>query len=161
MSEFKLTHLNEAGESRMVDVGDKRVSAREAMAEGFISMPPELVRELKNLKKGNAFEVARIAGIMAAKKTEDLIPLCHQIQLDKVQLKFEPDADAGRVRVVSQVKCHGRTGVEMEALTAVTTALLTLYDMGKAAARDMIIDGVRLLRKSGGKSGDYVAENVS
>ena len=141
----------------MVDVGAKPVTDRIARAEGYITMPAALIRELDRLKKGNAFEVARLAGIMAAKKTGDLIPLCHPLGLDHVGLTFDPDEEAGRVRVEAEARCHGRTGIEMEAMTAVSVALLTLYDMGKAVARDMRIEGVRLLEKSGGKSGHWQA----
>jgi len=151
----ELTHLNEAGEARMVDVGDKAVTAREAGAEGYIAMPGRLIEQLDRLKKGNAYEIARLAGIMAAKRTWELVPLCHQINLDKVALDFEPDVAAQRVRVVGTVRCHGRTGVEMEALNAVSVALLTLYDMGKAVAREMEIGPVRLITKRGGKSGEW------
>lgn len=152
-----LSHLNEQGEAHMVDVGGKSVSARQAVAEGFISMPPELIATLDRLKKGNAYEVARLAGMMAAKKTADLIPLCHTLPLDKVKLHFE--REAARVRVTCTVACHARTGVEMEALTGVQVALLTLYDMGKAYARDMVIGPVRLLEKHGGKTGTWVADD--
>nr|VFK00333.1 MAG: cyclic pyranopterin monophosphate synthase subunit MoaC [Candidatus Kentron sp. H]VFK00343.1 MAG: cyclic pyranopterin monophosphate synthase subunit MoaC [Candidatus Kentron sp. H]VFK04511.1 MAG: cyclic pyranopterin monophosphate synthase subunit MoaC [Candidatus Kentron sp. H] len=147
-----LTHLNEKGEARMVDVGTKAITARLARAEGFIAMPSHLIDRLTTLKKGNAYEVARLAGIMGAKKTADLIPLCHNLDLDNVSLKFQPDPDKGRVRVQAEARCHGRTGVELEALTAVSVALLTLYDMGKAVERGMEITGIKLLHKSGGKS---------
>lgn len=153
----ELTHLNAKGEARMVDVGAKPISCRLARAEGFIHMPSSLILQLSSLKKGNAFEVARLAGIMAAKKTCDLIPLCHNLSLDKVALIFEPNPDQGWVRVESEARCQARTGVEMEALTALNIALLTLYDMGKAVARDMHMDGIRLIFKSGGKSGEYSA----
>ena len=149
----KLTHLNEEGEAHMVDVSAKPVTSRLAIAEGFISMPQSLIAELSRLKKGNAYEIARLAGIMGAKKTQDLIPLCHSLGLDHVGLTFEP-LD-GKVRVVAEARCHGRTGVEMEAMTAVSVALLTLYDMGKAVARDMELGPVRLLEKAGGKSGHW------
>jgi len=150
-----LTHLNAHGEARMVDVGDKDVSSREAVAEGSITMPPDLIDRLETLKKGNAFEIARIAGIMADKKTHELIPLCHVLMLDTVAIAFTPDREAGRVHVTGTARCQGRTGVEMEALTAVSVALLTLYDMGKAVARDMEIGQIRLVAKTGGKSGDW------
>ncbi len=136
----------------MVDVGTKAITARLARAEGFIAMPSHLIDRLTTLKKGNAYEVARLAGIMGAKKTADLIPLCHNLDLDNVSLKFQPDPDKGRVRVQAEARCHGRTGVELEALTAVSVALLTLYDMGKAVERGMEITGIKLLHKSGGKS---------
>nr|VFK40107.1 MAG: cyclic pyranopterin monophosphate synthase subunit MoaC [Candidatus Kentron sp. SD]VFK45398.1 MAG: cyclic pyranopterin monophosphate synthase subunit MoaC [Candidatus Kentron sp. SD] len=155
----ELTHLNEKGEARMVDVGDKAVTARVAQAEGFILMPVDLIRRLTALKKGNAYEIARLAGIMGAKKTSGLIPLCHNLNLDNVSLKFEPDEEQGRVRVLAEAKCQGRTGVELEALTAVSIALLTLYDMGKAVERGMEITGIRVLHKSGGKSGVWKRQN--
>ncbi len=154
-NDVTLSHLNEQGEAHMVDVGGKQVSSRQAVAEGFISMPTELIATLDRLKKGNAYEVARLAGMMAAKKTADLIPLCHTLPLDKVKLHFE--SETARVRVTCTVACHARTGVEMEALTGVQVALLTLYDMGKAYARDMVIGPVRLLEKHGGKTGTWVA----
>nr|VFK79788.1 MAG: cyclic pyranopterin monophosphate synthase subunit MoaC [Candidatus Kentron sp. SD] len=155
----ELTHLNEKGEARMVDVGDKAVTARVAQAEGFILMPVDLIRRLTALKKGNAYEIARLAGIMGAKKTSGLIPLCHNLNLDNVSLKFEPDEEQGRVRILAEAKCQGRTGVELEALTAVSIALLTLYDMGKAVERGMEITGIRVLHKSGGKSGVWKRQN--
>lgn len=154
---MELTHLNSKGEAHMVDVGEKAVTTRIARAEGFIRMPAELIRQLETLKKGNAFEVARLAGIMGAKRTADLIPLCHPLPLDKVGVIFESRPEEGLVRVEAEARCHARTGVEMEALTALNVALLTLYDMGKAVARDMEIFGIRLIYKSGGKSGTYTA----
>lgn len=158
MTDMKLTHLNERGEVHMVDVGSKEITARIARAEGYIHMPSELVGKLQTLKKGNALEVARLAGIMGAKQTSTLIPLCHNLFLDKVGLDFETNQEEGWVRVEAQARCHGKTGVEMEALTAVNVALLTLYDMGKAVARDMHMDGIRVLYKAGGKSGEYEAD---
>nr|VFJ54505.1 MAG: cyclic pyranopterin monophosphate synthase subunit MoaC [Candidatus Kentron sp. DK] len=153
MQPSRLTHLNEKGEARMVDVGAKEITARVARAEGFIAMPADLIRQLTTLKKGNAYEIARLAGILGAKKTSDLIPLCHNLNLDNVSLEFEPDPEKCRVRVQAEARCSGRTGVELEALTAVSVALLTLYDMGKAVERGMEISGIRVLHKSGGKSG--------
>ncbi len=152
-----LTHLNKEGEAQMVNVGGKAVTQRLAVAEGFITMPEELIMELAHLKKGNAFEVARLAGIMAAKKAADLIPLCHPLGLDHVGLHFETQSQ--RVRVVAEAHCQGKTGVEMEAMTAVSVALLTLYDMGKAVARDMALGPIRLLEKKGGKSGHWQARD--
>lgn len=151
----ELTHLNEKGESRMVDVGAKAVTHRAARAEGFITMPGSLIETLDALKKGNAYEVARLAGIMGSKKTADLIPLCHSLPMDGLDIQFEPNPQEGRVRVIAEARCHGRTGVEMEAMTAVSVALLTLYDMGKAVARDMEIGPIRLLEKKGGKTGHW------
>lgn len=151
----KLTHLDENGSLNMVDVGDKEITLRVARAEGWVRMPSELVEQLGGLKKGNAYEAARLAGIQAAKRTWELIPLCHLIALDKVAVDFEANVEEGWVRVESTVRCRARTGVEMEALTAVGVACLTLYDMGKAVSKGMVIDNVRLLSKSGGKSGDW------
>nr|VFK50983.1 MAG: cyclic pyranopterin monophosphate synthase subunit MoaC [Candidatus Kentron sp. TUN] len=161
MQSPKLTHLNEKGEARMVDVGAKAETLRIARAEGFINMPVRFIDQLTTLKKGNAYEIARLAGIMGAKRTSDLIPLCHNLNLDNISLEFEPDPEKGRVRVLAESRCHGRTGVELEALTAVTVALLTLYDMGKAVERGMEINGIRVLYKSGGKSGTWQREGLS
>jgi len=137
----------------MVDVSDKRITPRRARAEGWISMPSVVIDQLERLKKGNAFEVARLAAIQAAKKTGDLIPLCHPLALSWIGVEFETLED--RVRVEVQVKCEGKTGVEMEALTAVSTALLTLYDMVKSSGKGMEIGEIRLLEKTGGRSGHW------
>jgi cyclic pyranopterin monophosphate synthase len=153
--ERELSHLNEAGEAHMVDVGGKQVTDREAVAEGFVVMSPDLVGRFfaGDLPKGDAASVARIAGIMAAKRTADLIPLCHPISLTGVDLTLEP---SGRgVRVVASVRTTDRTGVEMEAMTAVAVASLTIYDMVKGVERDVTIEMVRLLTKSGGRSGKW------
>nr|VFJ89621.1 MAG: cyclic pyranopterin phosphate synthase [Candidatus Kentron sp. LFY] len=155
MPSKELTHLDEKGEARMVDVGAKQETLRVARAEGFITMPVSLIERLTTLKKGNAYEIARLAGIMGAKKTSELVPLCHNLNLDNVSLEFSPDPKQGRVRVLAESRCHGRTGVELEALSAVTIALLTLYDMGKAVERGMEIGGIRVLHKSGGKTGTW------
>ncbi len=155
----KLTHFDEAGQAHMVDVGAKSVTAREAVAEGRILMAPEtlaLVLE-GSAKKGDVLGVARLAGIMAAKKTADLIPLCHPLALSRVALELAPDAALPGVRITATVATSGQTGVEMEALTAVSVAALTVYDMLKAAEKGMQIEGIRLMRKSGGKSGTYEA----
>lgn len=154
----KLTHLDDAGAARMVDVGAKAVSQREAVAEGRISMSAEALSAVRagTAKKGDVLAVARVAGIMAAKKTSDLIPLCHAVALTSVSVEFELD-DAG-IRVVATARTAGQTGVEMEALTAVSAALLTLYDMAKALDKAMVMSGIRLLAKSGGRSGDWRAE---
>ncbi|MDX2265923.1 MAG: cyclic pyranopterin monophosphate synthase MoaC [Hyphomicrobiales bacterium] len=152
-----LSHLNERGEAAMVDVSDKSATTRTAIAEGFIRMRPEtLALAQGGAKKGDVFAAARIAGIMAAKRTADLIPLCHPIVLSKVAVDFAPAEPTG-VRVEALAKTTGPTGVEMEALTAVAVACLTLYDMLKAADKDMRIEGVRLLEKTGGRSGPYRA----
>jgi cyclic pyranopterin phosphate synthase len=153
----KLTHLDEAGAARMVDVGGKVESSREAIAEGRIAMSPEAARAIADgaVAKGDVLAVARVAGIMAAKRTSDLIPLCHPLALSKVTIDLSVSDDA--VSVIATVATTGRTGVEMEALTAASTALLTVYDMAKAIDKRMEIGGVRLLRKTGGKSGDFIA----
>ena len=153
----KLTHLDDSGRARMVDVSDKASTAREAVAEGFVRMSPQtlLLALSGEGKKGDVRAVAEIAGVMAAKKTSDLIPLCHPLALSKVEVRIEP-ADGG-LAVTARVKTTGPTGVEMEALTAVSVACLTLYDMLKAAEKGMVIETVRLVSKTGGKSGDWTA----
>jgi len=153
--ERELSHLNEAGEAHMVDVGGKEATDREAVAEGFVVMSPDLVERFfaGGLPKGDAAAAARIAGIMAAKRTAELIPLCHPISLTAVDVTLEP---SGRgVRVVASVRTTDRTGVEMEAMTAVAVASLTIYDMVKGVERDVTIEMVRLLTKSGGRSGKW------
>ena len=153
-----LTHLDEHGAARMVDVGAKPVSQRKAVAEGRIRMSGEALAALWDGTgpKGDALATARIAGIMAAKKTGELIPLCHPLALDAVTVEFERESDA--IRVTATTSCTGRTGVEMEAMSAASVALLTLYDMGKAVDRAMVIEGVRLIEKTGGKSGHWRAD---
>ncbi|MBY8829419.1 cyclic pyranopterin monophosphate synthase MoaC [Hephaestia mangrovi] len=152
-----LTHLDDHGAARMVDVGSKAETAREAVASGRISMTAEAARAIRDgaVAKGDVLAVARVAGIMAAKKTADLIPLCHPLPLSRVTLDLAPD-DSG-VTVTATCATDARTGVEMEALTATSVALLTLYDMAKALDKRMVIGEVRLLRKTGGKSGDFTA----
>ncbi len=153
----RLTHIDETGRARMVDVSDKAVTVREAVAEGFVRMSPEtLTLALAGEgRKGDVRAVAEIAGVMAAKKTSDLIPMCHPLALSKVEVRVEP-AEGG-LAVTARVKTSGPTGVEMEALTAVSVACLTLYDMLKAAEKGMVIEAVRLVSKTGGKSGDWTA----
>lgn len=153
----KLTHIDGDGAAHMVDVGDKTETVREARAAGSISMALETLEAIKAnaMKKGDVLATARIAGIMAAKKTSDLIPLCHPLALSKVSVEFEFLDQA--IRVESMAKLTGKTGVEMEALTACSIALLTIYDMSKAMQKDMIISDIKLLSKSGGKSGDWIA----
>jgi cyclic pyranopterin phosphate synthase len=154
-----LTHIDKAGEAHMVDVGDKAETSRSATAEGFVRMLPAtlaLIRE-GNAKKGDVIGTARLAGIMAAKKTSDLIPLCHPLMLTKVSVEITEDDALSGLRVTATAKLTGRTGVEMEALTAVSVACLTIYDMAKAADKGMEIGGIRLLEKTGGKSGAYHA----
>lgn len=151
----KLTHIDETGRAHMVDVSSKDVTAREASAEGFVRMDAAtLALALSgDAKKGDVRATAEIAGIMAAKKTSDLIPLCHPLALTKIEVRVSP-AEGG-LAVTARVKTSGQTGVEMEALTAVSVACLTVYDMLKAADKGMTIENVRLLTKSGGKSGDW------
>jgi cyclic pyranopterin phosphate synthase len=155
----KLTHLDESGAARMVDVSDKAVTAREASAEAVIVLAPDTFAEVTagNMPKGDVFAAARIAGIMAAKKTHELIPLCHQLPLSKVEIAFEPVPERSAFRVVAGVKTTAQTGVEMEALTAASIAALTIYDMVKAMDRGIVIETIRLLTKSGGKSGEFRA----
>ena len=152
-----LTHLDADGGAHMVDVSAKADTAREAVAEGRITMSAEALAAIRagNMKKGDVLGTARIAGILAAKKTSDLIPLCHPLMLSKISVDFEYEANG--IRVEARVRLNGPTGVEMEALTAVSVTLLTLYDMAKALDKSMIISDVRLLSKTGGKSGDYRA----
>jgi len=161
MSDNKLTHLNEKGEAHMVDVSEKDVTSRVAIAEGFVEMAPETLAliETGTAKKGDVLATARIAGIMAAKKTHELIPLCHPLMISKVTIDFTPTSRPEGLRVEAMVKVGGQTGVEMEALTAVSVACLTIYDMLKAVDRGMTFNRIRLLEKSGGKSGHFKAEN--
>ena len=152
-----LTHLDEHGNARMVDIGGKAASQRIAIAAGHIAMSSAALAAIRSgdAPKGDVLAAARIAGIMAAKKTADLIPLCHPVALDAVTLDFA--FEAGAIRVTATVSLTGRTGVEMEALTAISIALLTIYDMVKALDKAMVINGIRLLEKRGGKSGDWTA----
>ena len=154
----RLTHMDETGRARMVDVSDKTVTAREAVAEGFVRMSPQTLALAVSGegRKGDVRAVAELAGIMAAKRTSDLIPLCHPLALSKVEVRIEP-ADDG-LSVTARVRTTGQTGVEMEALTAVSVACLTIYDMLKAAEKGMVIEAVRLRAKSGGASGDWTAQ---
>ena len=156
----RLTHLNERGEARMVDVSEKAATSRTAVAEGFIAMASETLAliERGDAKKGDALATARLAGIMAAKRTHELIPLCHPLLLTKVTVDLEPTSDPAGVRITAEVKVNGQTGVEMEALTAVSVACLTVYDMLKAVDRGMTIGPIRLLEKSGGRSGVWRAD---
>ena len=155
--EGTLSHLNQRGEAHMVDVGDKAISARSAIAEGYISMAQETLALINDQAhaKGDVLAVARIAGIMAAKRTSELIPLCHPLALTKVEVIFENHDTAKGVRCQAVAETRERTGVEMEALMAVQTSLLTIYDMCKAVDRGMTIHTVRLLEKSGGRSGHW------
>lgn len=154
----KLTHLDEKGTARMVDVGGKPETARGATATGRIRMSPQTLAAIRDGSgpKGDVLAAARIAGIMAAKKTGELIPLCHPLALDAVSVDFDFEADG--VRATAKASLTGRTGVEMEAMTAASIALLTIYDMAKALDKGMVIEEVRLLEKTGGKSGTWRAE---
>ena len=153
-----LTHFDAQGQAHMVDVSEKLDTAREAVAEGFVLMAPEtLALAIGGAAKGDVLGVARLAGIMGAKRTSDLIPLCHPLPITKVSVELEADPALPGIRVTATVRTAGKTGVEMEALTAVSTACLTVYDMLKAAQKDMRIEGIRLLSKTGGKSGEFRA----
>ena len=154
-----LTHFDPSGHAHMVDVSDKDVTDRIAVAEGYIRMSLETLNIITEgrAKKGDVLSVARLAGIMGAKKTADLIPLCHPLPITKVAVELTADLERPGVRVEATVKTSGQTGVEMEALTAVTTACLTVYDMVKAVEKSMVIEDVRLVLKDGGKSGRYEA----
>ena len=156
----KFTHFNNEGRARMVDVSGKELSLREATASGTVKVSAETFGLIMRgeMKKGDVLAVAQVAGIMAAKRTSDLIPMCHPIAITGVDISFLPDEKRSAIDIEATVRCKGETGVEMEALTAVSVAALTIYDMCKAAQKDIEITGVRLLRKSGGKSGDYIAE---
>jgi cyclic pyranopterin monophosphate synthase len=153
----ELSHLDDSGNARMVDVGEKPVTARVAVAEAVVRVSAGLERAIREntLAKGNLLEVARLAGVQAAKRTAELIPLCHSLGLDHADVAAS--VEPGRIRLVATVRTHARTGVEMEALTAATVAALTVIDMGKAVDRAMVIEGVRVLEKRGGRSGDWRA----
>ena len=155
-----LTHFDEAGAAHMVDVSAKAVTDRVALAEGWVKMSPQTLEIVRSgsAEKGDVIGTARLAGIMAAKRTAELIPLCHPLPLSRVALTLEADDALPGIRLTATVATAGRTGVEMEALTAVSVACLTVYDMVKAVQKDMEIGGLRLLRKTGGKSGDWEAE---
>ncbi|MBI1280204.1 MAG: cyclic pyranopterin monophosphate synthase MoaC [Anaerolineaceae bacterium] len=157
----RLTHLDERGAARMVDVGTKPDTERIAIAAGTVYMKPATLLLIRQgaLKKGDVLTVARIAGIMAAKKTSELIPLCHPIPLTDLDVELSLDEPTSSVRIVATARTTGKTGVEMEALTAVSVAALTVYDMAKAVDRDMRLSDIRLLEKRGGQHGDYKAED--
>jgi cyclic pyranopterin monophosphate synthase len=154
-----LTHFDAAGQAHMVDVSDKAATARTAVAEGAVVMRPETLELVSagRASKGDVLAVARLAGIMGAKRTAELIPLCHPLPITKVSVDLTPDADLPGVRITATVRTTGQTGVEMEALTAVSTAALTVYDMLKAVEKSMTLTGIRLVMKEGGKSGRYDA----
>ncbi|WP_416355722.1 cyclic pyranopterin monophosphate synthase MoaC [Aureimonas phyllosphaerae] len=159
MSGDRLTHLDEAGNAAMVDVGAKDATVREATAEGLVLMAAETLDMIRSgsAKKGDVLSIARIAGIMAAKRTHELIPLCHQLLLEKVSVDLEIQAALPGIRVTASARVTGKTGIEMEALTAVSIACLTIYDMAKAVDRGMSITAIRLIEKTGGRSGHWSA----
>ncbi len=154
----ELTHFNSDGQAIMVDVSDKPATNRVAVASGIITMKPSTLQQIttQNVNKGDVFAIARIAGIMATKQTSTLIPLCHQLPLDSVTVDFSCDQKLGQITITATTKSNGVTGVEMEALTAVSIAALTIYDMCKAIEKEMIIGEISLLRKTGGKNGTFV-----
>ncbi|MGC7560877.1 cyclic pyranopterin monophosphate synthase MoaC [Pasteurella sp. PK-2025] len=156
----KFTHINTQGEANMVDVSTKQDTVREARAEAIVTMSPETLNMIMagQHHKGDVFATARIAGIQAAKRTWDLIPLCHPLLLSKVEVTLTPIVASNQVRIESLCKLKGKTGVEMEALTAASVAALTIYDMCKAVQKDIVIEQIRLLEKCGGKSGHFIAE---
>jgi len=153
----RLSHFDREGRARMVDVGAKPVTKREAIASGKVTMKPETLQRIldKKIQKGDVFGVARIAGIMATKKTFELIPMCHPLAIDSVEIDFQADLRRSEVKIQTRVRCSGKTGVEMEALIAAATAAMTIYDMCKAIDRGMVISDILLIKKSGGKSGIY------
>lgn len=155
---MKLTHIDEKGNARMVDVSDKDVTLREAVAIGTVYMKPETLKQITegSLPKGDVLSTARIAGIMAAKRTWELIPMCHQIPIDGIKVEMTVNIEKSCVEITATVKCSWKTGVEMEALTAVSVAGLTVYDMCKAVDKEMVISDITLMKKSGGKSGEYI-----
>ena len=155
-----LTHLDAEGAARMVDVGDKPVTDREAVARGFLTVQPETMRLIQEglMKKGDVLGVARLAGIMGAKRTSDLIPLCHPLPLNRVNVDLDLDTTQNRINITAAASTSAKTGVEMEALTAVSVAALTIYDMCKAVDRGITIGGIRLVSKRGGQSGDISLE---
>ncbi|WP_070000583.1 cyclic pyranopterin monophosphate synthase MoaC [Cellulosilyticum sp. I15G10I2] len=157
---MSFTHFNDSGRAYMVEVTEKDDTSRTAVASGIITMKPETIQAIQNerIKKGDVLSVAQIAGIMGAKKTSELIPMCHQLMLTGVDLRFKIETHC--ILIEAEVKTVGKTGVEMEALTAVSTAALTIYDMCKAIDKEMVIGQITLLKKSGGKSGDYLKEGL-
>jgi len=155
-----LTHIDKNGNAKMVDISEKKNTDRIAIASGFIELNNETIKlvEVGTLKKGDVLTVAKIAAIQAAKKTSSLIPLCHTINLNEIDIKFNIDTQENKIHCQSTINCSGKTGVEMEALTAVSVALLTIYDMCKASDKNMIISEIKLLEKHGGKSGIWVSK---
>lgn len=157
----KFTHIDQEGRVRMVDVTDKKPTLRTAVAQGVVSMSPATFEMIQNqtVKKGNVFETARIAGMMAAKKTSDLIPMCHPLNITHIAVDFFPDKETSSIRIEAAARIFDQTGVEMEALTAVALAGLTIYDMCKSYDREMTISDICLLGKTGGKSGSFIGNN--
>lgn len=157
---MEFTHFDETGKSRMVDVTNKNITERRAVATGYVYMKKETLEKIlnKNIFKGDVFEVARVAGIMGAKQTSSLIPMCHPLNITSVDIDFAPDVEKNRVKISATVKLSGKTGVEMEALTAVSVAALTIYDMCKAVDKEMVISDIKLIEKTGGKSGHFIRE---
>jgi len=160
---MELTHFNESGRARMVDVSEKADTMRRAVARGRVLMRPETLALVQSggMKKGDVLAVAQVAGIMAAKNTSQLIPMCHPVGITGADIRFSIDTENSAIEIEASVACTGATGVEMEALTAATAAALTIYDMCKAVQRDMVIDNIRLMEKSGGKSGLFIREEDS
>ena len=156
----KLSHINEQGHARMVNVTEKAATVRTAVARGEIHMAPETLSLIQKggMPKGDVLAVGQVGGIMAAKRTGDIIPMCHPINLTGTDINFDIDTENSKIIITSTVYCKGETGVEMEALTAVSAAALTIYDMCKAVQKDMHIEHIRLIKKTGGKSGDYIAK---
>ncbi|HUU51025.1 MAG TPA: cyclic pyranopterin monophosphate synthase MoaC [Nitrospinota bacterium] len=154
----KFTHFDEEGRSKMVDVSEKKVTKREAVAKGRVKMQAETLKMIMEgrIKKGDVLDVARVAGIMGAKKTSDFIPMCHPLEITGIDIDFKPSIENCDIEIESRVKVIGRTGVEMEALTSVSVAALTIYDMCKAVDKNMVISDIRLEEKRGGKSGEYI-----
>ena len=160
MTQKKLSHMDESGRPRMVDVGGKADTVREAVVKGVVRMQPATFQMIKQggTAKGDVLSVAQLAGTMAAKRTPELIPLCHPILLENIDVEFKPDEKTSTIEIITTVKSSGKTGVEMEAMTATAVAALTIYDMCKAVDRGMKIDNIRLVKKSGGKSGQIELE---
>jgi cyclic pyranopterin phosphate synthase len=157
----KFSHIDNEGQVRMVDVTAKKPTVRTAVAGGRVHMNPETFELIQHqkVKKGNVLETARIAGVMAAKKTSELIPMCHPLNITHIQVDFSPDASESCIRIAATVRAIDQTGVEMEAITAVSVAALTIYDMCKSSDKEMTISNIQLLEKSGGKSGTYIRKN--
>lgn len=157
---MEFTHFNESGNAKMVEVGDKKDTKRVAIARGTIKMNSNTLKMVVEgqMKKGDVLSVAQIAGIMGAKKTSELIPMCHNIFITGADISFEIDEENNAIHIESEVKTIGKTGIEMEALNSVSTTALTIYDMCKAVDKDMVIENIRLVKKAGGKSGEYIRE---